>query len=179
MDCETIKKLLDQYLEGELEGEKFAAVESHIARCDACRAELDRRLKMRQLLRELKEVEVSEGEREEFIRALMSRIEAERAKGLPGRRARYPILAASIAVVATLIVILLLPPKGNSTIKPAPGLNAIQNAMADILIMSALDDHFVATQADFMADQEIVRGRVLSGWKIIKDSHAELLKPVE
>jgi anti-sigma factor RsiW len=180
MDCRECQKLLQAYLDGDLDGAPFAEVEHHLERCPDCRSELDRLVKMRDLLRELKEVEVPAGEREAFIEALMARIEAERARGYRRPTNWRPALVASIAVVLILIVIVSIGPGARPpTIAPGPKLNALENAAVDILVMGALDDQFLATQGDFLSDPALVRHELEIGWKTVINTHRDLLERTE
>jgi anti-sigma factor RsiW len=182
MDCDSCKNTVQAYLDGELEGDKFAEFEHHLERCPDCRAELDRLVKMRGLLKDLKEVEVPSGEREAFIDALRNRIEAEQARGGIARRQINwrPALVAAIVIVALMIVVVFLPKTwGSSKIAPAPGLNAIEDARLDLLITSGLGSHIVATQGDFLADPAVTGGQVVDIWRVMKDTHGDLLAPAD
>lgn len=178
MDCAKCKELLNAYLDGELEGTLFAELERHIERCPDCRAELDRIMKMRELLDELRGVEVPEGERERFIDALRNRLETEQKRGLRREINWRPALIGAIAVVAILIVLIAIPrEKPPPEIAPAPGLNALQNVVVDVAVVGTLDDHFLATSGDFMSSQEVSMGQTLSAWRVLKKTHGELFEP--
>lgn len=41
MDCETVRTSLSDYLDGALDARSAQAIEDHLARCGACRQELD------------------------------------------------------------------------------------------------------------------------------------------
>lgn len=180
MDCRECQRLLQAYLDGDLDGAPFAAVEHHLERCPDCRAELDRLVKMRDLLKELREVEVPEGERDTFIEALMQRIEAERARGYRRPINWRPALVASIAIVFILIIVVGIGPGARPpTIAPGPKMNAIENATVDVLVMGALDDQFLATQGDFLSDPGLVRHQLETGWKTVVNTHRDLLERKE
>jgi hypothetical protein len=186
MNCELCNNLLQAYLDGELEGDKFTEIEHHLAHCPACKAELDRLLKVRGFLKDLKEVEVPAGEREAFINALRNRIESEESHGAVLRKPFNwrPALVTGIALVSVLIIITFLPLRsfvnqGPVTIAPAKGINAIEDAGVDFLITGGLSNHFLATQGGIFADPQLTVGEYLTGWKIFKDTHGDLFLPAE
>ena len=180
MDCKHCQNLLGQYLDVELKEQELADLESHVAECPICAQELERLQKMHAFLNDLRDVEVPEGEREAFIDALRKRIESEGARVRVGRSILQPVLIGAIMVVIALIVIVMLPHKTvDITIAPAPGLNAIENMAVDRVVCGALDDHFLATSEDFMADTAVTGGQALSVWKIMKETHADLFQPAE
>ena len=178
MDCGRCKDLLNAYLDGELEGTVFAELERHIEHCPGCRADLDRIMKMRSLLDDLKEVEVPEGARESFIGALRDRLEAEQQRGMRKEINWRPALIGAIAVVAALIIVVSIPREApEPEIAPAPGLNALQNMMVDVAVVGSLDDHFLATTGDFMCVPELSAGQALAAWRVIKETHGDLFEP--
>jgi hypothetical protein len=182
MDCKACKEYLQAYLDGELDGDRFAEIEHHLGRCPECKAELDRLVRMRDLLRDLREVEVPPGEREAFIDALRKRIEAEQTRiGAPQRRINWrPALVASIAVVALMIVLVFIPlSRGPVRIAPAPGFNELDNRRFDLLITGELSNYFLATQGDLLADPVVTDGQILTGWKVLKDTQGDILSPAE
>jgi hypothetical protein len=180
MDCKKCQNLLGQYLDEELNGPELSDLEQHIKNCPDCLRELERLRKMHSFLTDLKEVEVPEGEREAFIGALRNRIEAEGAKVSRKKSVLRPVLVTAILVVIALIVVVIYPQKPvDIKIAPAPGLNAIENMAVDGVICRALDDHFLATSADFMVDTDVTGGQALSVWKILKETHADLFEPAE
>ena len=178
MDCRKCQELLNAYLDGELEGAAFAEMERHIERCPDCKAELDRVMKMRALLSELRDVEVPEGEREKFIGALRDRLESERKRGFRREITLRPALIGAIAVVVILIAVVSVPREGaKPKIAPAPGLNALENILVDVAIVGALDDYFIATTGDFMSSPEVSGGQALAAWKVVKETHGDLFEP--
>jgi len=178
MDCEKCKQLLNPYLDGELEGSEFAEIEHHLEKCPDCTAELDRLVRMRDLLRELRAVEVPEGEREVFINALRERLEAEGIPSPARKRDPRPVMVAAIAFVLALVLLVSLP-RGDQTpkIAPAPGLNAFQNAAFDAMIVGALDNHILATSGDFMADPAATGGQAIAVWKVVRSTHNDIFEP--
>jgi hypothetical protein len=182
MNCDTCQNILQAYLDGELEGDKFTEVERHIEHCPSCKAELDKLLKVRGFLKDLKEVEIPAGEREAFINALRNRIRTEEViSGAQVRRVNWrPILVTGIALVAVLIFITFIPiTSGKIRIAPAKGINAIEDASVDFIITGGLANHYLATQGDFLADPAVTGGEIISSWKILKDTHEDILQPAE
>lgn len=182
MDCNKCKNSLQAYLDGELDGEKFVEVELHVSRCPECKAELDRLVKLRDILRELREVDVPPGERESFIDALRKRIEKEQVLSPPSRKEIKwrPVLVGAIAVVALLILMLAISPgRRVERIAPAEGVSQLENARIDMIIMGGLSTHFLATQGDVFSDPISTGGEVIEGWRVIKDTHGDLLMPAQ
>jgi len=180
MDCDKCKIQLHAYLDGELEGQAFAEVEHHVGQCPDCKTELDRLVKMRELLQELKKVEVPEGEREIFIGALRDRLLSEGATEYRKRADLRPYLIAAIAVVVILIVMVSIPKKEKPLrLGPGPGLNAMQNAVVDGIIATGLDDHFLTTSGDFLSDPGVSGGEIIAVWKVVRETHRDLFMPLE
>ncbi len=178
MDCRKCQSLLNAYLDGELEGRQFAELERHVERCPDCKAELERMMRMRELLRELSEVEVPLGAREAFIGALRDRIEAEEKRAYRREINWRPALIGGIVVTLILIVLVTLPrTRPAPTIAPAPGLNALENALVDSVIVGALHNHILATSGEFMSDAQTTAGQSLAVWKVVKQTHGELFEP--
>ena len=181
MNCEKCPELLNDYLDNELDESVYAEVENHIGKCPGCKAELDRLAKMRSLLNDLKDVQVPEGEREAFIGALRDRIEAEGGKVTVVKPDRRPWLVASIAVVAVLIIAISIPrpAKENPVIRPASGLNKMDNAFVDVVVISAFDDYIISTSGELLADPGVTGGQAIASWKVVKDTHGDLFEPAE
>ncbi len=182
MNCEKCNENLQDYLDGELEGSLFAEVERHIGSCPECRSEVDRLLKMRGLLTDLRDVDVPEGERETFINALRDRLNAEgeeTPKVIVKKDYRPALVVAIAAVVLLIFIVPKTPNEAPISIGPASGLNAVENAAVDVLIGGALDDHFMATSGEFMTDPATTGGQVLSVWKVIKETHSDIFEPAE
>jgi len=181
MDCRTCIELLNDYLDGELDGTRFAEVEHHVDRCPECKAELDRLVKMRDLMAELKTVEVPEGEREAFIDALRARLETEGIPDFSKHKDLRPALVFAIAAVLILIAVVAYGrrPQPPPFIDPAVGLTPIENAMVDRVIAGSLDDHVLATNMEFMSDPGLTSGQALAVWKVIKETHSDLFEPYE
>jgi predicted anti-sigma-YlaC factor YlaD len=182
MDCDSCKNSLQAYLDGELDGSRFAEIEHHLQQCPQCKAELDRLVKMRGLLRDIKDVEVPAGERETFIRALRDRIESEQVRTqVPQKQGSWrPALVFAIVVVLVLIVLVYIPGDSRSTkIAPAPGLSAVENSGIDLMIMGGLTNYYLATQEDLLADPSTTGGQIIVGWKVMKDTYGDILLPAE
>lgn len=180
MDCRVCQNLLNQYLDNELEGQVLADLERHIEGCPECMAELDRLRKMNEFLNDLRKVEVPEGEREAFIDALRDRIEAEGGKVEKRKSILRPVLVSAIVVVLVLITFVTYPKTDvDIRIAPASGLNALENMAIDRIIAGSLDDHFLATSGDFLADPAVSGGQALTVWKILKETHGDLFEPAE
>ncbi len=180
MDCRKCNRFLQAYLDGDLDGSPHREVADHLEKCTDCRADYDRMLKMRDLLRNLRELEVPEGEKEAFIGALRDRIAAERGRGVQKGFSRRPVLIGAIAIVAILIVFVLIPrPIWDIEIAPAPGLNAIENFRIDSLVVGSLKEHLLGTQGDFMADPGLTIGSIMAAEKIRNTTHEELILPAE
>jgi hypothetical protein len=182
MNCESCVNILQAYLDGELEGDKFTEVEHHIEHCPSCKAELDKLMKVRGFLKDLREVEIPPGEREAFISALRNRIRTEEViSGSQVRRINWrPALIAGIALVAVLIFITFIPITSQRIkIAPVKGINALEDTGIDFIITGGLSNHFLATQGDFLADPEVTGGEIISSWKILKDTHEDILQPAQ
>ncbi len=181
MNCEKCQQLLNAYLDGELEGIEFDEVEVHIDKCPECRSELDQLVKMRELLMDLRSVEVPEGEKEAFIEALRARLKAEGAREPQARRMDLrPLLIAAIVVIVFLMVFISGHRREpNLKIAPASGLNAMENAVVDGVVAGVLDDHIVATSGDFMTDPGVTSGEVVALWRVVKGTHSDLFRPAE
>jgi len=181
MNCEKCRDYLNDYLDDELDASTFADVEHHIGSCPDCKAELDRVSKMRDLLGDLRNVKIPEGEREAFIGALRSRIEAEGGEVVVTKRDWRPALVSAIALVAVLIVAVSLPgaKRESPVINPASGLNKVDNVFVDTVIMSAFDDYILATSGEMLADPLVTGGQAFASWKVVKDTHGDLFEPAE
>jgi anti-sigma factor RsiW len=181
MDCKKCTDLLNDYLDGELDGKEFAEVEHHVGRCHHCKAELERLLKMRDLMAELKTVEVPEGEREAFIDALRARLASEGVPDHSKRKDLRPYLVVAIAAILILIALVSYGrrPQPPPMIGPAAGLTPLENAFVDRVIAGSLDDHVLATNMEFMSDPGLTSGQALAIWKVVKETHSDLFEPYE
>jgi hypothetical protein len=182
MDCKNCIRNLNQYVDGELEGDALKDFEQHLSECQSCKAEYNRMMKMRDLLRNLKEVEVPEGEREVFIGALRDRIEAE---GVPVHISKtnwQPALVAAIAVVAVLIVLVVVPGHlryRTPGFSEVPGLDPMASGMIDRELAMSLENHFLATSVDCFSNPALTGGQMLSVLKVMRESHREIGPPEE
>jgi hypothetical protein len=178
MDCQKCIKLLQALIEGDLDGAPDREMREHIEQCPDCRAEHERLVRMRDLLTQLRDVEVPEGEKDAFVNALMDRIEKERGKGWKRKTDWRPALVGAIAVVAVLIIFVSVPrPREAYLIEPAPGLNSIDNLRLDAFIMTAYSDHALATQGDFMNDPVLAGEMLRASGKVMRETHGDLLEP--
>ncbi|HDS30866.1 MAG TPA: hypothetical protein ENN67_07490 [Firmicutes bacterium] len=176
MNCDKCKKLLQAFIDGDLDGAPDREIREHLEKCPDCRAEHDRMAKMRGFLAQLKEVEVPEGDKELFINALMDRIEAERGKKYRKRADWRPALVGAIVVVCALIIFVWIPrPERIPSIEPAPGLNAVQNMRLDFFIMSAYRDHTLATQAEFMSDPSLAAELTRLSGQVFDVTHGDFI----
>ena len=111
--CTDQELLLGGLVDGELDAANTALVEAHVARCEACREELERLHALRGLLS-------SEGVRHSAPPALSSRIaampELKRTAANENRRWSWLAPALGGAVAASLAIVALLPPGGQSAI---------------------------------------------------------------
>ena len=105
MNCEQTKDRLDEYLDGELSADDAAAVEQHLAGCEACRAELEALRKTAALVKSLPRVKAPEG--------LASDVKASLARRTTTRRSlilRWASVGGWLAAAATLIIVIKLAP---------------------------------------------------------------------
>ena len=79
MNCEQMRNLLDEYVDGELSAEGRRAVERHLAGCEACRAELEALKKTAALVGSLPKVNAPEGLARGVEAALASSARRKRA----------------------------------------------------------------------------------------------------
>ena len=177
MECKDCKNLINAYLEGELEGEKFFEVERHINQCADCRAETDRLIRVRELLKELREVEVPPGEKEAFVSALRNRLDQERSHRLRRQINLRPVFVFAAAVVIIVLLMISIPRRNQSiAIAPAPGMNKIGNAAVDGLIQRTLDDHFIGASGDFLSEPFVTAGQIALNLRVTKETHRDLLE---
>ncbi len=111
MDCREIKKLLEDYIDNALSGEKSAAVKKHLASCRDCGAELLSRKDYRKQMTSLKEVKAPD----DFMRQLNNRIDNQygikkiiRTLFYP-LKIKLPVEALGVVAASVLIVVFLNP----------------------------------------------------------------------
>lgn len=107
--CMITRSFLTRYLHEELGERSRGFLEAHVEKCDGCRDELRRAADVHDALRSFAVPEVSEGEWDALLSAVVQRVdEGDEAKSprkavLPLRRhsgrARYVALAAAVAIL--------------------------------------------------------------------------------
>ncbi len=116
MSCgEFPGELLSAYQDGELDAEDEQVVRQHLVDCPACREELAKLRKTRQLLQSIPDRPVPKELRAQLKERLMAnqcQAGFETPTGtalLPSRRRRSPSYVPSLAVAAAVVLVLLLP----------------------------------------------------------------------
>lgn len=87
MDCREVRSLADSYLSGQLPAGTAHALVEHAERCQACRAEVEGRLRMRDGLRSAFERSPELQPRPGFVEALHARLHERATADLRGRSA--------------------------------------------------------------------------------------------
>ncbi|MDP6106952.1 MAG: zf-HC2 domain-containing protein, partial [Candidatus Brocadiia bacterium] len=100
MKCENTKRGLSEYLDGVLPDEEHAAVETHVAGCTGCRAELDALRRTVEAVAGLPHHRAPAG----FSARVAARVHAE-AVARPGRGARIMRLWPRLAAVAAMFIL--------------------------------------------------------------------------
>jgi anti-sigma factor RsiW len=96
MNCEKFEPEIALYVEGDLDGREAAGVREHLAGCAACRELVDELMTSQAALKQLRAQPVDA--------ALLAAVRSEVLAGIEDRsRARWPWVAAAIAVAAVLI----------------------------------------------------------------------------
>ncbi len=111
-------ELLPWYANGTLEGEDRARVESHLAGCDRCRAEVEG---LRELRAALKRGEAAEGPGELGRRRLRRTVAQERRRVRPRSLWRPALAAAAALVIAVETGLLVREATGPETYRPLQG----------------------------------------------------------
>jgi len=110
MNCDQVKKLLSDYLDDHLDGDRRGTVEEHLASCSECAARLDGLRKVVAGLRRLERVKAPVALR----KAVMDRITSSRPKEsplgtpLPSKRIVFVPLAAAALLLMALSVVFVL-----------------------------------------------------------------------
>lgn len=103
MECKEVRSLADAYLSEQLLVETTHGVVQHLERCQACRAELDARRRLRHTLRSAFEQAPDLQPAEAFLGALTTRLRAEAVAIRPRPRWRsWLAVAAGVAVMVGL-----------------------------------------------------------------------------
>ncbi|HEX9745219.1 MAG TPA: hypothetical protein VGB30_07310 [bacterium] len=171
---------LQAYLDGELNPDAADQVKKLIDNDQFVIEEYQRLIRLKEILNELREVEVPPGNREKFIDELQSRINREKKTGFTKVINWRPLYAAAFVIASILFVLFIVPkPSSNPAIEPASGLNQIQNMKIDALVMGTLDLHFLSTTGEFMADPVTSGGKVAVSWKVVKNTHGDMFEQYE
>jgi len=99
MHCHEAELLLSEFAAGELDGRDAGRVARHLAGCEACRAEADRELKLRELLGGLPTIAASAGLAEV---GNLEKVSEPQHRGRP----RWPAVGSLVAAAITLAVLL-------------------------------------------------------------------------
>jgi anti-sigma factor RsiW len=101
MDHEAAEATFSAYADGELRGEEKAALEAHLAGCEACRKEL---ASFQETLRAVHEAQPV-APPDEFVDALKARIH-ERSRGrFFGKKRTYGLEIASLVMLAVAVAV--------------------------------------------------------------------------
>ena len=119
MNCEQVRNLLDEYLDGELAAAQRASVDEHLAGCAPCRAELEILRNTATLVGSLPRVKAPKGLTEDIKARLVSRPAAVRSRRRPVVL-RWVGIGGWVAAAATLIVVIKLAPWEGPPAEPAP-----------------------------------------------------------
>ncbi len=60
MKCEEIRQELSAYVDGELHSDRMQMIAGHIKRCNGCRTEYEQLVRLKQMVRDVKRIEVDE-----------------------------------------------------------------------------------------------------------------------
>jgi anti-sigma factor RsiW len=117
MSCEGFRPFIDAYVDGEFDERESAEMEAHLERCDACRTEVEHRLRLKEALQETGKQQSCP---EALKKNILDRIESHRVPDSAGsgaskrRRWTYAAslipLAAGIALVFTFYPALTVAP---------------------------------------------------------------------
>lgn len=130
MDCKRDREEISEYLDGELEPAVRQAFESHLERCDSCRAQLAAQRRLGEMFAALPEVTPS-GDFEARFWARVAR-ERDAEPTLADRLRAYfsprRMLVFAGAAAAALVFALALP---RSPTTPAPAETVVERKVAD------------------------------------------------
>jgi len=148
MSCRKIEKLIEIYLDGELESQQNDLVFSHVQTCDKCNSRLNESRKLNKVLTSL-----SPRKHPSYLHgSIMSRLQTETCK--EKKRFEFPISAW--AGVATLIMVIVLstvllfrnsPEKINPEITLAPHTENTAETLPEIYIVSPKENSVVDEQS--------------------------------
>lgn len=104
MECRDVRPLADAFLSEQLLVETMEGVVAHLARCSACRAELEGLRRLRAATRSAFANASSLDARPEFLSALRARLQADAEHGARAGITRRAWLATAASVAAALAV---------------------------------------------------------------------------
>ena len=108
MDCESIRAMLDAYIDGELPEDEARALENHAQSCEACRQELEAAKLLREALAHMDEEIAVPLEAQAAWRSAV-RAEAKRRGGRKWLRVAYAAAAALVLVVGGSLMLRTTP----------------------------------------------------------------------
>jgi hypothetical protein len=126
MDCNGLNQRLDDYLDGLLNPEERAAVDSHVQMCPACRALLAREIGLQRTLRALPAPEPLENFFDGAIRRAIAQDQRHQR-----RRWRLPSIALAASILLVFTAHLWLKP-GPAPVQDIPGLSITLNQVQEI-----------------------------------------------
>ncbi|MDP2897778.1 MAG: zf-HC2 domain-containing protein [bacterium] len=103
MECDQVKPLLDEFVEGELSSPEKETVEKHLEDCPSCREEVSALRRTMRLIAEFGEV----NEPSDFLQRVRQRIEAPARRSLLARLTERPLIARALATVGCLMLVAL------------------------------------------------------------------------
>jgi hypothetical protein len=103
-DCAQFGPLREAFADGQIESDDAARLREHLAECPGCRRELRDRAALR---RDIQRITLPEAPRE-LVDRIRTALDAEDRRGIGGRFARWPTVAAA-ALAAALLLSIVLP----------------------------------------------------------------------
>lgn len=103
MECDRIKRLLDEFAEGELSPPQRETVEKHLEGCPSCREEVSALRRTIHLIAEFGEV----NEPSDFLRRVRERLESPVKRSLLARLTERPFIARALTSVGCLMLVAL------------------------------------------------------------------------
>ena len=102
-DCRKIRKLFSEYIDGVLDEENLNLVEEHLSKCEACRKELNKLIKMLEILKNLKREDTPPN----FLETLHERIRQRKAlNAFLNELLKNPNVKVPLAVCVMIIFII-------------------------------------------------------------------------